>query len=186
MGCTAPFCALFLPGCSLRDPPGCTSRHTTATSVPTLGCLKPKPMDHSLLSQAAVSVLNPKSGLRVTLVCIGAIQQDSILGLASPCLAQGSTGTKALTPEQGLVHTPWAGLCVKPCWSSANSLETHFCLTWGVPTVLRDGASSASQGLGQTCGKQANHLYPLSGIYQPRGGLDVLAAPFPHAVRPGL
>lgn len=38
--------------------------HTTATN-----CAHFEPMDHSLLSQVAVSVLNPKSGLRVTLVC---------------------------------------------------------------------------------------------------------------------
>lgn len=80
MGCTAPFHALFLAVASGTHL-AIQADALLPLSVPTLGCLKPKPMDHSLLSQVTVSVLNPKSGLRVTLVCIGAIQQDSIHGL---------------------------------------------------------------------------------------------------------
>lgn len=42
-------------------------------TAPTSSCLNPKLMEHSLLSQVAVSFLNPKSGLRVTVVCVGAV-----------------------------------------------------------------------------------------------------------------
>lgn len=71
MGCTAPFCALFL---ALASGTHLATQADTLLPLlaPTLSCLNPKPMDHSAVT-VAVSVLNPKSGLRVILVCVGTV-----------------------------------------------------------------------------------------------------------------
>lgn len=71
MGCTAPFCALFL---ALASGTHLATQADTLLPLlaPTLSCLNPKPMDHSAVT-VAVLVLNPKSGLRVILVCVGTV-----------------------------------------------------------------------------------------------------------------
>lgn len=50
MGCTAPFHALLLAVASGTHL-AVQADALLPLSLPTLGCLKPKPMDHSLLSQ---------------------------------------------------------------------------------------------------------------------------------------
>lgn len=129
LGCTAPLCALLLA--VLRDPPGYTSRHTTATN-----CAHFEPMDHSLLFTSSRVSLEPQ------------VRPQSHLGLHRCSLAEQhiwhwlDPGTREHRPQglnsrAGGWSTPWAGLCVKPCWNSANwkGLEKHLCLTWGVFTV---------------------------------------------------
>lgn len=104
-------------------------------TAPTLSCLNPKLMDHSLLSQVAVSVLNPKSGLRVTVVCIDrySLAGQHIWDWPVPV-------TREPLQSRGW-STPCAGLCVKPYWSSANwkSLEQHFRLTLGGVFTVSEG-----------------------------------------------
>lgn len=98
LGCTAPLCALILALASGTQTCYCPYL------CPLLSCLILSPWSTLCCHQVTVSILYPKAGLRVTLVCIGAVQQNPIYGF-DPSLIQESTDTKAWTPEQGLVRT---------------------------------------------------------------------------------